>query len=179
MRMSPAGVANGILRQSVQRGPTVQERNYRRFLLFLALGFVLEMNAQAAAATEVKGTIKVAGAKANPPAPPITKCDELEVLATSQARQKCGEPICLLPAWQHHANATGNWSSGSCSYVVKVVAESEFNVSVYPSDNAPTCRGWLYVTTTPAESGGLKVSSGDSKDQNFTLDSIGCAPPPP
>jgi hypothetical protein len=135
--------------------------------LFLVLGFLLGTNAQAGAATEIKGTIKVTGA--NTAGYPPLKCDDLEVVVTSPAT--LGHT--LTPAWQRHANAMGSWASGSCSYAVAVVANNEFYISVYPNNIPVPCDGYNSLTDTPAL-GWLKLSSGQTKDQEFTLESITC-----
>jgi hypothetical protein len=129
--------------------------------LFLALGFLLETTAQAGAGTEVKGTIKVAGI-VDP-----GKCDDLEALVSS----KKTTGLFRVPVWQRHATAAGSWASGSCTYAVNVVANSEFDVVLGAGDCA---FGYYSLTSSPAQAGWFKLSSGGTKDQNFTVDSITC-----
>jgi hypothetical protein len=50
-------------------------------------------------------------------------------------------------------------------------------MSVYPSNNLPLiCGGYDSATYTAL--GWLKLRSGQTKDQDFTLDSITCTPVP-
>jgi hypothetical protein len=135
--------------------------------LFLAMGFLLETNTQAVAATEVKGTIKVAGISEP------GKCEDLEALVSSQELTK---PPLGGPAWQRHAKATGIWAGGLCSYAVTVVPNSAFDVVVEPDVLCSV--GYYVLSTTPAQTGWFKLSSGETKDQNFTVDSIKCQIPP-
>jgi hypothetical protein len=142
--------------------------------LFLAFGLLVGTRAQA---QEVKGDIKVSGTKG------LTglKCADVvvEVASKEQTTPPPGwkGPWFATPKWQRSAKASGTWASGSCGYSVKVVANSEFNVHLAAETDVP-CGGYDYATSTPAQSGWLKVAKGDSKTQDFTLDSVTCIPIP-
>jgi hypothetical protein len=130
--------------------------------LFLALGLLLETNVQACAATEVKGTIKVAG---------ITepgKCEDLGAFVSSKETR----PPLGVPVWQRSAKSTGSWAGGLCSYAVTVVPNSEFDVVVGTDVDCPG--GYYVLSSDPAQAGWFKLSSGETKHQNFTVDSIKC-----
>ncbi len=142
--------------------------------LFLAFGLLFGTDAHAADAI-LKGTIKVAGAKTAPIAP--LKCDGVGVAVTSK-EQTSAPPgfkgVWLpTPKWQRGARATGSWASGSCSYSIKVVPNSEFDVVLQAAEGSG-CGGYDVVSSTPAQAGWFKVSKGDTKEQNFKLDSIYC-----
>lgn len=145
--------------------------------LFLTFGFLLGTNARAQDAV-VKGTIKVEGAKTEG----FTglKCDDIEVDVSSK-EQTSPPPgykgIWLLgkPKWERHVKAAGSWDSGLCSYKVKVVANSDFDVVLSTDVEAP-CSGYNAVSSTPLQAGWFKLKKGDTKEQNFTLDSIYCIP---
>lgn len=137
--------------------------------LFLAVGLLLGASTQA---QSVKGDIDVAGVKA----PGITglKCGDITVEAIS--RQMTGSPA-LTPKWQYQAKATGTWSSGSCSYAVKVEANSFFHVKLAADSGMPmNCGGSDTLKSTPAQASGLKVAAGETKTQAFKLNSVSCVP---
>ncbi|HKF22879.1 MAG TPA: G1 family glutamic endopeptidase [Candidatus Angelobacter sp.] len=117
---------------------------------------------------EVKGDIKVAGAQAKGFAD--LKCDEIAIEASS----KDETPPLGVPKWERHANATGSWASGSCSYQVNVPANSEFQVRLLAAVKSVPCGGYDTVTSTPAETDWLSVNVGGVKTEDFKLDSVGC-----
>jgi hypothetical protein len=140
----------------------------------LALGLILETTpARADGGSFVKGTIKVSAVSS------VNKCDALEVVVSSKEQTPPPAGYTGLwfgqPKWTRHATATGTWSSGSCTYTVKVVSNSEFNVVV---SSPAECDGWYAATTVPPQAGPFKVAKGDTKEQNFTLSSLVCIPPP-
>jgi hypothetical protein len=142
--------------------------------LFLALGFLLATNAQAGATAWVKGTIRVAGATyTGPSALPVTelKCGDLEVVMSSKETYP---PLHFNPVWQRRVHATGRWASGSCSYAVTVVPNSEFNVVIYIDSDLSCDAGYNILTSIPAQAGWFKLSSGDTTDQDFTVGLIHC-----
>jgi hypothetical protein len=139
--------------------------------LFLAFGLLLGTTAHA---QDVKGTIKVAGANTGS----LTfKCDDMVVEAFSEEQTKPPPGYKGLwfstPKWHRQAKATGSWSGGSCSYSVKVVAKSKFAV-ILSTDRLGS---WdiCDVSSTPPQAGWFKVSPGETKDQDFTLDAISCS----
>jgi hypothetical protein len=117
---------------------------------------------------EVKGDIKVAGAKS----PGFTglQCDEIGIEVSS----KDETPPLGVPKWERHAKATGSWASGSCSYEVNVPANSEFQVHLLADMKNVPCGGYDTVTSTPAETDWVSVNVGGVKTQDFKLDSVGC-----
>jgi hypothetical protein len=115
--------------------------------------------------TEVKGTIEVKGAKIGGVGVRAAKCGDLSVSAVSKEYRG------IEPRWQRHASATGTWASGSCSYTVKVVANSEFHVLVFGGP----CDSFSTLVTTPAQSDWFKLAPGDTKEQNFTVTEIDCS----
>jgi len=140
-------------------------------LLFVAFALLLGTSTQAQV---VKGEIKVAGAQfTGNPIPPTWKCDYIVVQAISREQVGSGGSGVSLksPKWQRQAKATGSWSSGSCSYSVKVEANSFFHVQL---QTAIGCN----VTSTPKEATGIKVAAGATKSQNFKVDAMDCYPPP-
>lgn len=117
---------------------------------------------------EVKGDIKVAGAKTQGFAG--LECDEIGIEASS----KDETPPLGVPKWERNANATGSWASGSCSYQVNVPAGSEFHVRLLAAVKSVPCGGYDTVTSTPSETGWVSVNASGVKTQDFKLDSVGC-----
>ena len=136
--------------------------------LFLASALLLASNAHAS--TTVKGAIKVSGSIGGV----AGQCDDIIVYATSKAQvtpppgQLGGGPV-----WTRGAKATGNWSKGTCSYSVNVVANSDFQVTL-GTDVENNCVGYYTVKSTPQQAGWFKLSNGSSKEQNFKVDSVPC-----
>lgn len=119
--------------------------------------------------TRVQGSINVAGAPL--PAAPLTgwNCDDLAVSVTSK---ELNPPPpgggFASPKWQKFGKASGTWTSGTCSYSVVVVANSEFTVNVSPSAKDYPCGYIQGLNVTPGYSPAITVPSGQSKVQNFT-----------
>ena len=121
-------------------------------LCALLFGLFLGTNARAEDAI-LKGTINVAAAKTEG----FTglKCDEIivNVYSKEQTSRLPGyKGIWLLskPVWERHVKAEGSWTSGSCSYSVKVVAKSEFGVDL-TTEAVAHCGGYDTVTSTPGQ----------------------------
>jgi hypothetical protein len=142
--------------------------------LLLAFGLLVGTSAQA---QDVKGEIKVAGTKGVAG----LKCNDIvvDVASKEQTTPPPGwkGPWFATPKWQRQGKASGSWASGACSYSVKVVANSEFNVHLAAETDVP-CGGYDAATSTPAQSAWLKVAKGTEKAQDFTLDSVTCIPIP-
>jgi hypothetical protein len=117
------------LRKSMGRSPLMKMRAIVTPSLFLAFGLLLGTNAHA---QDVKDTIKVAGANTES----LTfNCGDIvvEVFSEEQTKPPPGWKGLWFstPKWHRQAKATGSWASGSCSYSVKVVANSKFAVDLW------------------------------------------------
>ena len=101
------------------------------------------------------------------------QCSNLVIIATSKDQKPKPPNVDFWdsPVWTRSVQATGNWSSGHCSYSMVVPGDSQFKLS--PGDIgsfncAPIIIG---MTNTPAWQ---SVPKGTAKVDNLTITNVTC-----
>jgi hypothetical protein len=129
----------------------------------------------------VKGTIKVPAAAATGNLAALS-CSDIIVVATSQeSNPPPAGGLFTSPKWTTHVAATGSWASGSCSYSLRVHANSNFAVSAGGGGvgNGGTSCYLVLIDIAPAQAGWFKLPLSGSKVQDFTANSVNCDAAPP
>jgi hypothetical protein len=129
----------------------------------------------------VKGTIKVPAAAATGNLAAVS-CADIIVVATSQdTNPPPAGGLFTSPKWTTHTAATGNWASGTCSYSLRVHANSNFAVSAGGGSvgNGNTGCYLVMIDLAPAQAGWFKLPLGGTKVQDFSATSVACDASPP
>ena len=115
--------------------------------------------------TTVKGSIKVGAVPAPSGQLAGWNCDDLVASVESKERiPPAAGNLFSSAKWSRSVKATGNWASGTCSFSINVVPNSEFFVTVGPSGKDYPCDyiGGMYIN--PGSTPAMSVPKGTSKN---------------